>query len=303
MKYLLLTFLAFIGFNIFVWSAVYAGEAGADKLHLYFLDVGQGDSAFVKLPGEDGRSVKIMIDGGPGKQTLASLYESLPPTDRYIDLLVATHPQLDHFGGFIDVLERFEVGAFIENGLDGTAAGWRELEELLEKKNVKRIVLKEGDTIQYENSLIKILAPNNKLLKSKQLNDTPLVMLLESEGSKTLFTADIGFKDMNVEGYLIKNYSSEIEADILKVGHHGSKYSSSEKFILAVSPEISIVSAGAKNRYGHPTKEALSRIANIDESVYRTDQNGTVHLVVDDGVIDVYGEQDFGKAKPWKEKP
>lgn len=288
MKYLLLTFSALIGFNIFIWSSIYGTLGLADKTHLYFLDVGQGDSALIKLAG-DKRAVKIMVDGGPGKATLASLYEALPPTDKYIDLLIATHPQLDHFGGFIDVLERFEVGAFIENGLDGTASGWRELEELLEKKNIKRIVLKAGDTIRYENSLIRILAPAGKLLKSRQLNDTPLVMLLESEGSKTLFTADIGFKDMNVEGYLMKNYSSEIDADILKVGHHGSKYSSSEKFIRAVSPEISIVSAGDKNRYGHPTKEALSRIGNIDESIYRTDKNGTIHLVIDEGIIEVYG--------------
>lgn len=287
MKFLLSTFLALIGFNIFVWNSVLSAAPAADRLNLYFLDVGQGDSALIKLPGEDGRSVKIMIDGGSGKQTLSSLYNALPATERYVDLLILTHPQLDHFGGFIDVLKRFEVGAFIHNGREGTSAGWKELKRLLKDKHIKTVVLKEGDIINYQNSNLKFLSPNDKFLKSKELNDTPLVAVLESEGSKTLFTADIGFKDMNVEEYLIKKYSNEINADILKIAHHGSKFSSSSQFIRAVSPEVSIVSAGERNRYGHPTKEALSRVASIDDSLYRTDEDGTVHLRVKDGIIEV----------------
>src|SRR3989338_3562112 len=194
MKFLLSIFLALIGFNILICSSFFTIVNNEPQLDLYFLDVGQGDSALIKLPGRNGGIMKMMIDGGPGKQTLASLYNALPPTDRYIDVLILTHPQLDHFGGFIDILKRFEVGVFIHNGREGTSAGWDELKSILKEKNIRTVVLKEGDSIQYGDNHMKFLSPNDKFIKSKQLNDTPLVVVLESEESKTLFTADIGFK-------------------------------------------------------------------------------------------------------------
>ena len=284
MKYLSLIFLVLIGFNLFVFSSIYEAKHRNDKLDIYFLDVGQGDGALIKLPG----GAKVMMDGGPGKQTLVSLYNALPATDRYIDLLILSHPQLDHFGGFIDILKRFKVGAFIYTGRDGASAAWQTLKDILKEQNIKTIVLKEGDSIMQGESIIKFLSPNSQFLSSKELNNTTLVAVLESEGSKTLFTADIGYKDMNAEGYLIKNHSEEIDADILKIAHHGSKYSSSEQFIRVVSPKVSVVSAGEKNRYGHPTKEAIAVVSAADSSLYRTDTDGTIHVNIDGGLIKIY---------------
>src|SRR3989338_9697554 len=109
MKYLSLSFLVLIGFNLFVWYYVVGG--GEDGLDVYFLDVGQGDSEFLVLPG----GAKILIDGGPGKEVLFELARVLQPTDRYIDLVVLTHPQLDHYGGLFDVIERSKVRALIFN--------------------------------------------------------------------------------------------------------------------------------------------------------------------------------------------
>ena len=113
---LYLTLLVLLAGNVFVWQAILFG-GGAENLELWFLDVGQGDSQLVNLPGD----VQILIDGGKGPKVLNELAKALRPTDRYIDLVVATHPDFDHYGGLIDVLKTYEVGAVITNGLSGKA--------------------------------------------------------------------------------------------------------------------------------------------------------------------------------------
>ena len=278
MKYQSLIFLVLIGSNLLTWNSVIFNGPKSD-LNIYFLDVGQGDGSFVRLPG----GVDILIDGGPGRATLDSLSRVLPDADRYIDLAVVTHPQLDHFGGFIDIFKKYEIGAVIWNGREGTAAAWPELVKLIEEKNIRTIKLKEGDKITYADNVFDVLSPNNTFLKSKELNDTGLVMRLESEGIKALFTADIG---QNIEDYLIAKYDMDI--DILKVGHHGSRFSSSTEFLGETTPVVSSVSVGAKNRYGHPTKQALASIASADSSIYRTDEDGTVHVEANNGKINIY---------------
>ncbi len=278
MRYQSLIFLVLIGSNLLIWNSVIFGASNSN-LNLYFLDVGQGDGSLVRLPG----GVDVLIDGGPGRATLNSLSRVLPQTDRYIDLAVITHAQLDHFGGFIDIFKNYAIGAVIWNGREGTAAAWPELAKLVEEKNIKTVVLKEGDKITYGDNVFDVLSPGPAFLKSKELNDTGLVLKLESKGAKTLFTADIG---ENIESYLIKKY--DLDIDILKVAHHGSRFSSSEDFLFETTPLISSVSSGAKNRYGHPTKQALAAISVAHSSLYRTDEDGTVHVEVDDGKIRIY---------------
>lgn len=289
MKYLLLSFLALAGFNIFIFGSM-ARAAPQDSLHQYFLDVGQGDSTLLVLPGQGDKTIKILIDAGNPRSILHSLYDVLPPTDRYIDVLLLTHAQQDHFGGFIDVIKNFKVGIFIWNGREGTASSWQTLRELMRDKDIREVILKEGDRLTYKESVIEFLAPNAQLLASKEINDSALVAKLYSENSKTLFTADIGYKGLNPEKYLINNH--DIDADILKVGHHGSRFSTSEQFLSAVSPFISVIGVGESNRYGHPTKEVIGRLGNISSSIYRTDKDKTVHLRIKDGLIEVLKSPD-----------
>src|SRR3989344_4806409 len=145
MKYLSSIFSALIFLNIFVW---YWGITGAPSaaLNVYFLDVGQGDSTLTVLPG----GVKILTDGGPDKSVLSGLGKTLSPTDRYIDLVILSHPELDHFTGLISVLERYRVGAFIWNGRERDNDSWRELQAVLESKDVPVIVLGDNDKIIYK---------------------------------------------------------------------------------------------------------------------------------------------------------
>jgi len=280
MKYLSSIFLAFIFLNIFVWHWVIVG-APKDKLDIYFLDVGQGDSSLILLP----YGPKVLIDGGPGKNVLAQLDKVLPPQDRYIDLVILSHPQLDHFSGLISVLDRYDIGAFIYNGRDGEISAWQDLTNVLKEKKIPTLFLEKGDNITYKNRDLKILSPNKNLLSSKELNDTTVVALVESEGVTALFTGDIGF---NVENELVESYDMNI--DLLKVAHHGSKYSSGAKFLSEATPLVSVIQVG-DNKYGHPTKEAIERLIQVGSNIYRNDSDGTVHIEGQNGRLNIFKER------------
>lgn len=280
MRYWSLSFLVLIGFNIFIWHQVVFGKDS--DLNLYFLKVGQGDSELIKLAG----GVQALIDGGPDKSVLFELDKVFPANDRSLDLVIMTHPQTDHFVGLADVIERYKVGAFIATGKEGESDAWNNFENLLINKNIPIVLMKAGDKIKYQDNLITVLAPDKELMSSKELNDSSLVMKLESESIKVLFTGDAGFK---TENKLTSFTDVKLDVDVLKVGHHGSKYSTGANFLAATTPFISIIEVG-KNNYGHPTEAALNRLKQFGSQVYRTDEAGTVRLRARDGKIAVYPE-------------
>lgn len=272
-------------FDLFLWYSIFFSNTPRTP-ELYFLDVGQGDSQFLLLPETRGRAVKMLIDGGrPNGEVMENLEKIVSPADRYIDIVMLTHPQLDHFGGIIDVLERYKVGVFIHNGREGATAAWEDVGRVVKEKNIRTVALKQGDKLSYGENIFSIISPNSRFLKSEELNDTCLVSLFEFRGVKALFTGDIG---EDVEEYLVKNY--DIDADILKVGHHGSKFSSSRNFIKEVSPKIAVIQVG-KNTYGHPTKETISRLSAAGAKIYRNDGDGMVKLIFGPGYVEVETEK------------
>jgi len=222
----------------------------------------------------------MLIDGGPDKSVLFELSKILPKTDRYIDLVMMTHAQLDHFEGLYDVVDRYKVGAFVSTGREGTSEAWREFEKLLAEKGVPVILLGAGDKITYKDSVFDVLSPNKEFLDNPEINESSLVLELESEGSKSLFTGDIGFV---TENFLTDTY--DMNLDILKVAHHGSRYSSGITFLQEATPRISVIEVGKNNTFGHPTEAALSRLKSVGTSIYRTDQDGTVRFEVKNGLV------------------
>lgn len=263
-------------FDVFVWGQIVFGGPN-ENLEVYFLDVGQGDSELIVLPG----NVKILIDGGPNNKILKELSSVLGPTDRYIDLVVLSHPQLDHFSGLIDVLKRYQVGAFIFSGRRGDAPAFQDLEKIIKENKIAAVALAENDKIKYLKNCFDILSPSKNLLQSAELNDTTLVMKFENEEVKILFTGDI---DKKIEEYLVKK--RDLSVDVLKVSHHGSKFSTSDNFLKETAPKISIIEVG-KNSYGHPTAETLNGLASIGAQIFRTDKNGTIKLIINDQQISI----------------
>lgn len=258
-----------------LWRTILFASATTGEA-LYFLDVGQGDSELVELKG----GVHMLIDGGPsGKALLQNLSEILPPQKKYIDLVLMTHPQLDHFGGFIDVLKNYEVGAFIWTGRTGDSAAYKELDQALTAHNVRRVQVKEGDTITYGDAVFSVLGPSAQDVTSKELNDTGIVLFLKTPEVKALYTADI---DDHTEIELAQKY--DVDIDVLKVAHHGSRFSSDAGFLKEASPQFSVIGVG-KNTYGHPTAQTLSRLKDVRTQIFRTDQDGIVKIVFEDGKL------------------
>ena len=270
---------ALIIFDVFIWYSIFF-NAPNKNLEAYFLNVGQGDSELVVLPG----NVKILIDGGPNSKILTELSRSLPSTEHYIDLIILSHAEADHFTGLIDVVKRYRIGAFIFNGLNGRGNAWPELLKILKNNNVPIIVLSAGDKIKYLDNRMNFIWPekNNLPRTTKTLNETALVSILENRMVKILFTGDIGFK---TENQLLEKY--DLSVDILKVGHHGSKFSTSEEFLKAVNSKISIIEVG-KNSYGHPTKEVLNRLASVESKIFRTDKDGLIKIEVINNSLKIF---------------
>jgi competence protein ComEC len=278
--------ISLIALDAFFWWNIFSSAAVARVARAYFLDVGQGDSELVIFPG----NIKVMTDAGPDDSVLTSMEKVMPAGDDYIDLAVISHPQLDHFNGYYYLLDHYRIGAFIWNGRDDApgVAEWPALLAKIRSKNIPIITLAGGDSVHYNDSEIDILSPNASFLMSPELNDTVLVELVKTAGFRALLTADIGF---NVEDYLLAQ-GMDIRADILKVPHHGSKYSSGDAFLTAVDPAVAVIEVGAKNKYGQPAKEALARIASSTTAeVLRTDQDGTIAIFADNGKLKIDKEK------------
>jgi competence protein ComEC len=265
-----------VAFDVFVWWQILFNGPNKNT-ELYFLDVGQGDAELVVLPG----GVKILIDGGPNNKILSQFKSIFSPFNRYIDLVILSHPQKDHFAGLIDVLKRYQAGIFISNGQKEDTQSFSDLERTINENKIKIINLAEGDKIRYQDNYLDILSPSKDLLLKNDTNDAGLMIRLNAQGASALFTADI---DSKIEEELIKKYN--LDVDILKVAHHGSKYSSSENFLINTSPKIAIIEVG-KNSYGHPAKEVLNKLLSIGAQVFRTDQDGTIKLIINPSQINI----------------
>lgn len=277
-NYIFIIILFLIVFDFLIWAEIAFGGPN-ENTELYFLNVGQGDGELVVWPND----VKILIDAGPANKTAAEFSFLFSPFNRYIDLIILTHPELDHFGGLIDIIKRYKIGAFIFNGEIKDSNGFGDLEKIIQENKIKTIILSESDKIKYLENYFDVLSPS-KDLSSGATNEDGLVLKLNSQNLKALFTADIGEK---TEQNLIRKYGDYLKADILKVAHHGSKFSSSENFLAMVSPKISVFEVG-KNSYGHPNDGVMERLKNLGSKIFRTDQNGTIKISADSGKLNIF---------------
>ncbi len=267
----LLGFLFFA--NILAWVAVF--EFSKPKvLEVCFFDVGQGDAIFIETPERH----QVLIDGGANSKILEKLGKELPFFDRSLDLVILTHPQKDHFAGLLFVLRDYEVEQILWTGVENKTAGFEEWLKLLEEEKARIVLVKKGINIRAGSVSLKILFPFEDLAgqEIKNINDTSIVSHLSFGKNSFLFTGDIS---SSIEKELIEK-GIDLSSNVLKVAHHGSKYSSSEEFLEAVFPQLAVIQVG-ENPYGHPTKEVLQRLEKFDINVLRTDKKGDIKVISD----------------------
>jgi len=250
-------------------------------MHAEFFDVGQGDAEFVRTF----MGSKILIDGGPSDQVLQELGKNLPFYDRAIDLVVLTHPHADHISGLIDVLKRFEVKKILLPNVKYDSSAYKELLDLADQKHIEKIYALQGQRIWLDSAtVLDVLYPAQKLIDATQakegfgadsidLNNTSIVAQLIFGKIKILFTGDAG---SDVESALSQGF--DLKSDILKVAHHGSKYSNSSIFFDDVKPEFAVIEVGKDNSYGHPAAETLDGLFAVEANVLRTDLVHTVEF-------------------------
>lgn len=276
-------FLLLLGFFVLLdcllWGQIFFTPSFRPSF--FMLDVGQGDSSLVIFP-EGG---VMMTDAGPDRSVTRALDTFSLPTSRYIDLAVITHPQLDHYGGFIDLLDHYEVGAFLVTGRepDQETPTWETLKKKIQSQGIPLIQIQRGDRILQGSSSVDVLSPDGIFRESGELNDSSVVARVRMASTSILLTGDIG---EGVESFLVAH--DVLQSDILKVPHHGSRYSSSYSFLEAVAPKIAVIGVG-ENRYGHPTQESLDRIARfVSDRIFRTDLSGSIQIVVVEGILRVF---------------
>ncbi len=269
--------------NILAYSLVYDLN-NARLLEVTFFDIGQGDSIFIETP----EGHQILIDGGPSSAVLEKLAEEMPFWDRTIDLIILTHPEHDHIAGLLEVLQRYKVEQILWTGIKRNTAEYRKWQELIKKEEAEgaKIFIAQSDQrILTRNVLVNILYPFDSLegQEVKNTNNSSIITRLVFGKKSFIFTGD-AYK--SIERELIEK-DITLNSDVLKVGHHGSKTSSSEEFIQAVSPEIAVIQCGKDNPYGHPYPETLATLEKFGIKILRTDQNGDIKIVSDGKKYDI----------------
>lgn len=255
-------------------------ESQKHEFKVTFLDIGQGDATLIEFA----NGKKMLVDCGKDRKILARLGTALPFYDRTIDYVLATHPDLDHYGGCVDVLKNYTVKEIITNGhTKENDPYWREWDRAMRNEGAIIKTVDSPEVWFIASSTLEFLSPDKSLdlrIPTDDSNNYSIVFRLKNGGSSFLFTADM---ETPLETALLDKYCIStstfscpaLEAHTLKVGHHGSDTSSGEDFLKAVNSKEAIISVG-KNTYGHPSLRVMRKLERAQMEILRTDMLGSI---------------------------
>ncbi|MDO5843821.1 MAG: ComEC/Rec2 family competence protein [Methanocorpusculum sp.] len=256
---------------------------------MHVVDCGQGDAILLSKDGHF-----ALVDAG----------ETMSPSDREardkilaylesvnvskLDFVLITHQDYDHIGSILDVLKKYPVATVYDNGVEHTSATYEKLMTYILDNGINYEIVREGDKINstWEDVSIEVLSPPQDLImsgSSPDINENSIVLKVTYGKVSYLLTGDAG-KD--AEEYILST-SANINSDVLKAGHHGSRTSSSADFMKAVTPNVVVISVGDGNSYGHPHIEAMNRFVKFTDLIYRTDIDGDIVVTTDGSVYSV----------------
>ncbi len=268
-NFLISIFIVLLIFDIFLWFVILTEN---NKLEMDFLNVGQGDATLLKFP----FSGKILIDSGDGQHIKSALSGVENYFERGADVWILSHANLDHYGGFLKLVEMNPPQVFIYSGFDSTGSTFLSLKKALLERNIPIIKLAAGDKIKIGEAYFVVLwPPQNKEIKD--LNDSSLILRLVDNNHSALFLGDASTK--------ILNNLNILPSEILKVSHHGSKTATDEKILSLIKPSIALIGVGLNNSFHHPNEEVLNLLKKFGVKLYRTDLDGTIKIIFDNKIL------------------
>ena len=274
-----LTTIIFIsGCSIDIEKLMEGGQNNNKELVVKFIDVGQADSILIKTPSQK----FILIDGGSnsGSQDLVNYLKKQGV--KTIDVLIGTHPHEDHIGGIDDIIYSFDIESFYMPKVTTNTNTFKDVLAAAKKKGLKINTAKSGVPINIDDGIdIKMVAPISN--KYESLNNYSGVLKMSYGKVSFLFTGDA---EKISENEMLDN-NVDLKSTVLKVGHHGSNTSTTNKFLNSVGPKYAVISCGKGNDYGHPHKEVINRLNKKGANIYRTDKDGTIVIATDGDTIKV----------------
>ncbi len=247
-----------------------------------YLDVGQGDSELITTPS----GYQILIDGGPTASVLTQLNQVMDASDHSIDMVMLSHPDADHLAGLVDVLRDYEVKTILMPDVGKDTNIYKAWVKAINAEGAQIHVIQDAQTFTLPDNLIMtILSPTPETYhQGEPANNASIIARLDYGERSFLFTGD---EEQIIEGRLLANEATkdQLDVDVLKSPHHGSKTSSSGEFLAAVSPQIVVIEVGKDNKYGHPSPIVIDRYERQYSRIFRTDQLGRIRLTTDGHVI------------------
>jgi competence protein ComEC len=257
-------------------SNVLNSKVKSSQIIVHYIDVGQGDSELIQVNGKN-----LLIDAGPNDSKDKLMSYLRKQGIKKLDYVIATHPDEDHIGGMSSIIRKYDIYKFYAPKKTANTITFESMITALRNKNMKiNVPIPRATELNLgKKTTAEIIAPNSTMYEDT--NNYSIVLKITYGNTKFLFTGDA--ENKSEDEMIDKNY--DLSADVLKVGHHGSSTSTSEKFLDKVNPKIAIISCGKNNKYGHPTKNTINKLKRKNIQIYRTDVDGTVLLISDGNKI------------------
>jgi competence protein ComEC len=265
---------SFLSFLIILFA--YISFANKFKTVVVFCNVGQGDATYIRVKNK----IDILIDAGPNNAVLNCLGKYMPFYDREIEIALMSHPQKDHIGGFLPVLQRYRVDKFIMTKIDNPINLFSQLKTIIKMKNIPVLFANSDLKFNISGDSFEILWPTERFINenkqsSLDLNYFSIIAVFKENTFRVLFTGDVPPQILN---RLLNQ--SDLESTILKVPHHGSKNGLTAAFLKLADPKVSVISVGKNNSYGHPSKEILEMLKTSKTWIRRTDLEGDIVIKI-----------------------